>query len=106
MTLSLRRTCSCSPRSRCTLRMRRPRPAPSPPRRERRLLMDSDVVFAAVYAAVVVFAAIGIDTVGERSARRRPGAPGEPTVSWPHTGSVAVHTVVAAVAATAGLLVA
>jgi hypothetical protein len=69
--------------------------------------MTGEVVFAAVYATAVVGAALGIDLVGERTARRRPGASDpEASLSWPHTGSLAIHTVVAAVAATAGLLVA
>ena len=68
--------------------------------------MSGEVVFAALYATAVVAAAMGIDWAGERSARRRPGAAHEVTAAWPHTGSIAVHSVVAGVAAAAGLLVA
>lgn len=68
------------------------------------------VIFAAAYATAMALAALGIDWAGRVSARRRPGAPpdviAESTPPWPHNGSIAVHTVVAAVAALAGVLVA
>jgi hypothetical protein len=91
--------------------------------------MDVPVVFAAVYATAMTLAALGLDRVGRAGVRgpvrARPdagGAPGDgppgvgtpgegpagdgPVRAWPHTGSAAVHTVVASVAAVAGLLIA
>ena len=68
-------------------------------------MMDAQVVFAAVYASAIALAALGIDWAGRAGLRRRPGA-GADNTPWPHTASLAVHTVVATVAAVAGLLVA
>ena len=68
--------------------------------------MDDIAIFAAGYATAVVAGALGLDWVGEATARRRPGAtPGEQSPIWPHSDSIAIHTVVAMVAALAGLLV-
>jgi hypothetical protein len=68
--------------------------------------LDGIAVFAAGYTTAVIAGALGLDWVGEVTARRRPGgARDEPAPSWPHSGSIAVHTVIATVAAVAGLLV-
>jgi len=73
-------------------------------------MMDAPVVFAAVYASAIALAALGIDWAGRAGLRRRPGGAetgaGADNTPWPHTASLALHTVVATVAAVAGLLVA
>jgi hypothetical protein len=70
--------------------------------------MHGQVVFAALYAGGMALAALGLDRAGRAAAFRGPAPPGpaaeEPP--WPHTGSVAVHTVVGMIAAVAGLLIA
>jgi hypothetical protein len=72
--------------------------------------MNPEVVFATMYASLIVLAAMGIDHVGRAGARRRSGAKGtgdqREQVAWPHLGSVALHSAVAAVACAAGILIA
>jgi H+/Cl- antiporter ClcA len=71
--------------------------------------MDAEVVFAAIYATVVVLAAVALDRVG-RATSRQPGArttgPDHDGPAWPHIASVTLHTAIAAMASAAGLLVA
>ena len=69
--------------------------------------MDSAVVFAASYATLAVLAALGLDRVGRVANRRaRPAIKPGDALPWPHGGSVALHTVIAAVAAGAGIVIA
>ena len=69
--------------------------------------MTSEVVFAAGYAAVTVGAAFGIDRIGRAGVRRRITSPGSADPAgdtpWPELGSMALHTVIAAVAVVASL---
>jgi hypothetical protein len=68
--------------------------------------VDGVAVFAAGYTTAVIAGALGLDWVGETTAHRRPGAGrDEPALPWPHRESIAIHTVIATVAAFAGLLV-
>ena len=68
--------------------------------------MDGAAAFTAVYAILIELGALGINRVGVITARRRPGADDDAVMRWPHTGSVALHRVVAAVAISAALLLA
>jgi len=68
--------------------------------------VDGVAAFAAVYSTLAELAAMGIDRVGVISARRRPGGADEATMPWPHSGSIALHRVVAAVAIAAAVLLA
>jgi hypothetical protein len=70
--------------------------------------LSSEVAFTAIYAAVMTGAAFGLDRVGRAGARRRlsASAPELATVDdmpWPELGSMALHTVIAAVAVVASL---
>jgi len=70
--------------------------------------VNSEVVFAAAYAVVMIGAAFGIDRVGRAGARRRLSSNrAEPGVTvdvpWPEAGSMALHLVIAAVAVVASL---
>jgi len=70
--------------------------------------MAGAAVFTAVYATAVVMAALGLDRIGAVSAHRRPGGArdeSDNSIPWQHLGSMTVHTVVAAVAVAAALLV-
>jgi hypothetical protein len=67
--------------------------------------MDTDVGFAAGYAVLLVIVAAGIHRLGVISARRRSFSDQESAIPWPHSGSIALHTMVAAVASAAGVLV-
>jgi len=70
--------------------------------------VSAEVAFAAGYAVVIVAAAFVIDHIGRASARRRMTSSDPPhgavtDTPWPELGSIALHTVVAAVAVVASL---
>jgi len=70
--------------------------------------MSSEVAFTAGYATVMIALAVGLDRLGRAGARRRllsraPDSAAVADTPWPELGSMALHTVIAAVAVVASL---